>query len=439
MCRSVSPTYPLGEPSALSHGASKDKARSTGAITQEDGVAKLPESFSQLVLNDPLPIGSNLFGGSLTIDDLEIVARQASALLDSGMAHQLVDRGVAPGLIPSSTTGLLEALTRVETVSRQTRASEPIGRVQQAMQAIAAAVPDAPRPLALPTWGTDGSFGGESVAATQAFRSWMGLPQSDEVDDRMAGEMVRVLQEASPYDPWSVFGDVEIPSYQAQRIVHIARSICAASAEHPFSVKVGGKTYTFTKDHFGWEPVDQARLEFPGGVGYGLSRGYWKCNIFGGGVLSLAGCPVPTFPVNDWRHYPRAEKFGDSLAAKRGWTSTTHLDHRDPQDETQALAGPEHDEEIRVLLLDMQPGDIFFADNPGEPGNEGGHARICVRPADPSDPDMAPLFAQASQPAALERRDGMDRLGEGQTLQLWLVRFTGDLPPGARGSARNAS
>ncbi len=94
---------------------------------------------------------------------------------------------------------------------------------------------------------------------------------------------------------------------------------------------------------------------FECGAAYGVgSRAYWKCNIFGGVVLSNAELPVPTFEVTPHRHY-RAERFGDALARKPGWTLVAHLVHRDPADPSRARTGPALDAEFQTLLRRTRP------------------------------------------------------------------------------------
>lgn len=100
------------------------------------------------------------------------------------------------------------------------------------------------------------------------------------------------------------------------------------------------------------------------------------------------------------------------------------LDHRDPDDETQALRGFEQQTDISELLA-ARFGDLLFVDHPGAPGNDGGHCRVCITPADPDDPDLAPRFARASANQARISADGLAKMGDGKELQFWLVRYVG--------------
>lgn len=215
-------------------------------------------------------------------------------------------------------------------------------------------------------------------------------------------------------------------SRAVKRIIEIARGL-AEAAEEPFTIRVGGQTYSYLASHFGVEPAFTGLLKAPGGVAYSVrpAHNYWKCNIFGGTVLALAEVPVPTHSVGRFRHFPRAERFGDALARSRGWKKIFHLDHRDPANTEQALVGEAQNEAIKAMLAAIRPGDVFFADNPGPPGSDGGHTRICIEPAAAGDADVAPLFAQARYPSAMLQRDGMTRVAFGRQIQFWVLRYVG--------------
>ena len=131
---------------------------------------------------------------------------------------------------------------------------------------------------------------------------------------------------------------------------------------------------------------------------------------------------MPTFTAGTYRHFPRAERFGEALAAKPGWQLITHLDHRDPIDPNRAVVSAANDAAIATLLQSVRPGDLLFVDHPGVPGDDGGHTRVCTRAAQDDDPQHAPLFAQARLDAAREERDGLSELRGGRETQFWLLR-----------------
>jgi peptidoglycan hydrolase-like protein with peptidoglycan-binding domain len=305
---------------------------------------------------------------------------------------------------------------------------ELIRLFQRALQAVGARVTGAPRELLLSQWGTDGDLGEETLRAVAALQKWQGhVGTPGRVGSLDAAALVRTLASAHTPDLWAPQPPSQAVSGPARRIVEIARGICQATPERPFSRRVDGRVYSYSAEDFGVMAKRNGTLRAPGGVAYSLSQGreYWKCNIFGGMCLALAEVPVPTFEYapGSPRHFPRAERFGERLAQKPGWKQLFFLDHRDPQNPTQSLTGAQQDSQVRELLLAARPGDMLFVDHPGEPGDEGGHTRVCTEAAAPGDANLAPMFAQARYDKAQEQRDGLDLLAGGRELCFWLLRY----------------
>ena len=258
----------------------------------------------------------------------------------------------------------------------------------------------------------------------------LGLTVDGKVGAKLIRGLVDALEGTQAPDLFEGVDPTALVSAGARRIVQIANAICAAPVDAPYTQRVGGETFSYVARVFGTEAHARGTLSAPGGASYGLRPGteYWKCNIFAGTVIALAELPVSTFRWSSTAtslHFPRAEKFGDRLARLPGWQMVMYLDHRDPDDETQALTGHSQQTDIAEMLLAARPGDLLFVDHPGRPGEDGGHCRVCVAAADPNDADMAPAFAQARHDAARVERDGLRELGDGAELQLWLVRYVG--------------
>jgi hypothetical protein len=373
---------------------------------------------------------------------LRAIAAQASDLLGAGVGALFVADGIPRAAFPaplvgvtlSGHPGFAALLADGRSLATGANDADLVRTCQRALQATAARVPGAPRALALPDFGADGDFGAETTAAVIALQQWrgtggapgvLGPPEARALREALANTAAPDLfaGSAAPQDP------AALPSDSAARLAAIARGICAATGGNPFTRQVRGKTYSYAASHFGETTRFAGRLEAPGGVSYGVRSNapYWKCNIFGGTCIALAGLPVPTHTLsNGVRHFPRAERFGDALKGRPGWKLVRYLDHRDPSDPTIARRGPRETEEVGALLREMVPGDVFFVDHPGEPGNNGGHTRICVEPAGADDPDAAPAFAQARQHAAAIERNGVSYLtGTRGEIQYWLLRYVG--------------
>lgn len=394
----------------------------------------IPPAFAALVATAPLPLDDF---DAQPLQDLPrtallVIARQAAELLGAGTGALLVELGVARDQLRAPLTAAdLAASAAFTAVSRGTRTvargerDQLLGHlIQRALQAVAARVAGAPRSLTLPRWGADGAFGEESVIAVRDLQAWSGLAVTGTVSAAEARVLHGHLAATTPPDLFDAGHEVVALGQGARRIATIAQAIVRATEAAPFAARVDGVRYTCHAVQFGTAPTP-GLLRLPGGVAYNLgSTTYWKCNIFGGAVLSLADLPVPTFEAGRYRHFPRAERFGPALAQKTGWRLVRHLDHRDPANPERATVSEANDRAIAALLDEVRPGDLLFVDHPGPPGDDGGHTRICTRAAQDDDRDHAPLFAQARVDAAREERDGLRDLGRGAETQFWLLRST---------------
>jgi peptidoglycan hydrolase-like protein with peptidoglycan-binding domain len=391
----------------------------------------LPAAFATLVATESLPLDD--FAAQALQDlprpSLLPVARQAAELLGAGVGSLLVELGVDRSAIRAPlTVGDLRvpALAQVRSgravVGPSERDRSRVQLVQRALQAVAARVTDAPPALRLPTWGSDGGYGDETVAAVTALQRWRSLATTGSFGRAELAAVEALLADRPVPDLFDPEHPVPALGKGARRVVAVARAICAATAAAPFTARVDGVRYTCHAAQFGVAPTP-GLLRLPGGVAYGLgARGYWKCNVFGGAVVALADLPVPTFQAGTHRHYPRAERFGEALARKAGWQQVAHLDHRAPTDPNQATVSAANDRAIARLLGQVRPGDLLFVDHPGPPGDDGGHTRVCTRAARSRDPEVAPLFAQARHDQAREERDGLAELAGGRETQFWLLR-----------------
>lgn len=408
-------------------------------------MSKLPARFRDVLDDVPLPL-SAVDGDALehfSAAELRSIARRAADLLGEGTGPLLVSLGLThPEIRAPLTADELPAMPEFaalmageDTLHEGEDQPELVELVQRAMQAVSSRIAGAPAEMRLATWGCDGSFGRETQRALAAFRNWSGpgwtSSPSRELGQSEARKLHELVASAPVPDLWRELPEAsapELPIAAPERIAHIAKAICDAPDDAPYRQRVDGHSYRYAASHFAVKASENGVLTAPGGIGYGLRTyddGYWKCNLFGGVVLSLAELPVPTFSIGRYRHYPRAERFGASLARKRGWKLVRYLDHRDPDDPHSPLIGDMQDAEIGALLRECVVGDLLFVDHPGEPGNNGGHTRVCTDAARISDNDVAPLWAMAAEFRALERRDGMAMLGRGQEMQFWLLRYFG--------------
>lgn len=394
----------------------------------------IPAAFAALVTSARLPLDDLAAQPlqALPLPSLRVIARQAVDLLGAGVGSLLVELRLARADLPAPMTaaeltaapGFADVVAGKKTVGKDSPDRLLARAIQRTLQALAARCPGAPAALILPRWGSDGGFGDESVAALRAWQEWRQVPVTGVFGVADARSMPAMLAATAAPDLFDAGHDVGVLGAGAQRIVAIAQRLVASTPAAPYARRVEGVTFSYHAARFGVAPTP-GLLRAPGGVAYDTSNGpYWKCNIFGGTVLALAELPVPTFEAGRYRHFPRAERFGDALAHRPGWQLVTALDHRDPRDPTIARTGRAQDNQIKALLQSVKAGDLLFVDHPGPPGNDGGHTRVCTRPAQRNDADCAPEFAQARYDMAQVQRNGMAALAGGRELQFWHLRST---------------
>lgn len=397
----------------------------------------LPKFFRDLITR-AVPVTTAAAGqfDRQPAQDLKVIAEQALDLLGPGMGAILERGGVPAAQIAQPMTGArlrgapgIAAIIEGQVLAPKTR-SEAVLPVQRALQALAARTPGADAALRMSNWGADGDFGGETVAAVKAMQARLGLTLDGKIGPELVKGLIDALDKTTAPDLFEGVDPIALVSPGARTLVEVARGICESTPDAEYTRRVGGQTYRYSARVFGTAAHEVGKLQAPGGVSYGLRPGteYWKCNIFAGTVIALAGLPVSSFRWSRTAsslHFPRAERFGPRLAERPGWKMVMELDHRDPEDETRPLVGHAQDTDISEMLLAARPGDLLFVDHPGAPGNDGGHCRVCVAAADPNDPDLAPAFAQASHDKAKISRDGLGKLAGGAELQLWLVRYVG--------------
>jgi peptidoglycan hydrolase-like protein with peptidoglycan-binding domain len=398
----------------------------------------LPTFFRELVAAEPLPLAgfsAAAFQGR-SARELTTIAQQAADLLGAGLGTALVEAGLHRAALPDPITPAylrsqpaFEALLAGAHPLERGAKGEAVQLIQRLLMTLAARVPQAPVALRLPVWGADGVLGAETITAIEAARAHFNLACTGPMGAVDARGLLDALGRSPGPDWFARLPPEARVTAAARRITEIATAITEATEAAPFQTEIDGTAWSFHGPMFGVMAWADGHLRAPGGVSYGLSTrsdGYWKCNIFGGVVITLAGVPNAAFywsTRHRTQHFPLAERFGPRLARLPGWRQVRHLDHRDPNDETQPLQGPAQQDELHALLREVLPGDLLFVDHPGDPGSNGGHTRVCVAAAEPDDPDAAPQFAQARHHAAAIEADGLSELGHGAELQFWLLRF----------------
>ncbi len=175
-------------------------------------------------------------------------------------------------------------------------------------------------------------------------------------------------------------------------------------------------------EHYGvddpWWNLDPNHA-LPANVRIGGLRGRWKCNLFGGNALWLAGFDPPRYGNTGKGDYPHANqwyKWSDKYAKKYG-----NKVHFQMVAEVAPESLPEADRAAAVLavLKQAQPGDFIMVDHPGPGVSDGGHTRIVVS-NEIGEGEGTVTSAMASEASALTRAEGVDAFtGEER---IWILR-----------------
>jgi len=107
-------------------------------------------------------------------------------------------------------------------------------------------------------------------------------------------------------------------------------------------------------------------------------NGVWKCNLFGGNALYVAGFEPPYYGNRGKGEYPNANQFytfSDKYAAQFG-----NKVHFKMVDEVALNGLDEATKKARLIevLRNAQPGDLLMVDHQGTDISDGGHTRVVM-------------------------------------------------------------
>lgn len=164
-----------------------------------------------------------------------------------------------------------------------------------------------------------------------------------------------------------------------------------------------------------WKNLDPNHA-LPANVRLGGLKGRWKCNLFGGNALYLAGFDPPYYGNRGKGEYPNANqwyKFSDKYASRYG--NKVHFEMVAELD-VQSLSGEARRQAIADLLARAEPGDFIMVDHLGDGVSDGGHTRLVTA----NDGSGTVSSAMASYDSALVRAEGVDAYMNEETI--WVLR-----------------
>ncbi len=149
-------------------------------------------------------------------------------------------------------------------------------------------------------------------------------------------------------------------------------------------------------------------------------NGVWKCNLFGGNALYVAGFEPPYYGNRGKGEYPNANQFytfSDKYAAQFG-----NKVHFKMVDEVALNGLDEAAKKARLIevLRNAQPGDLLMVDHQGTDISDGGHTRVVMANDLQADGTGQIHSAQATQAEGAVRGEGLSSFtGEEH---VWILR-----------------
>lgn len=150
--------------------------------------------------------------------------------------------------------------------------------------------------------------------------------------------------------------------------------------------------------------------------------GHYKCNLFLGNTLAVAGFEPPYYGNRGSGEYANANqfyKFSDKYAAQYG--NKVHF-KMVAEVETAGLDSQTVRERVAAALRQAQPGDLILVDHQGDEVSDGGHGRVLLKNDLREDGSGELHAAQAAWAEGTIRREGLSSFtGEEK---VWILRPT---------------
>lgn len=228
--------------------------------------------------------------------------------------------------------------------------------------------------FALPKYGADGGYGGESEQAVRAFQSAYGaefnLDESGKVDKRTATAIEQVLARTN------------VPQLLVDEIGASAPGPKTILAACDFLIKNDGRLYgTRTPfrcrdpEHAQWSERNKQTDASGSYVDVPMNGSGWKCNLAVCTAVYLAGFEPPRYPSGA---YPIAVELYRYTKAVQGRNATKNV-NLELNGQIRNLGDLPRDErkaKLIALLDQAKPGQLLIVDHGDGGGADGGHCRI---------------------------------------------------------------
>ncbi len=255
--------------------------------------------------------------------------------------------------------------------------------------------------IALPNWGADGDYGGETEKAVVAFQTIYGaahgLTPNGEVDDKTA----KLLND--------MVGRTSVPKLLVDEVGAMAPSKKTVLAACDFLLKHDARLYGTQSDWRCRDPkhpqFSDARAETDVSGRYcdvSMNGSGWKCNLALGTALYLAGFEPPRYPSGA---YPIATELFRYTKAIQGRNARDHveLDLKAQVKNLDQMSADERRAKVAALIDQAEPGQLLIVDHGSGGGADGGHCRIIRDVSDWNGGRGTIRCFQASSRAALDK------------------------------------
>lgn len=298
-----------------------------------------------------------------------------------------------------------------------------VSLLQGALQAIASRTGNAH--YVLPKWGADGGFGGETVAAVQAFQRDNNLPVTGEVDPATARKINDALRAT------------EVPELRRieragtpETLVAVAKYLIEMDGDRYGTHAPDGSLMPFRcrdPHHPGW---NRRRVEFDAhgnpysDMPFPRNGSGWKCNLFAGTIMSAAGFEPPRYGRNNANgNYPIAIEMHRFTAEIQGRNSPHNVfDQVAPPLNVSGMSRDDAQRAIGRMLAQARPGDFIFVKHEGEQTADGGHCRLVVDNSNwRADGRGTISCAEARRHEAKIEHHSWNRFYDGEEI-IWLLR-----------------
>ncbi len=255
--------------------------------------------------------------------------------------------------------------------------------------------------IALPNFGADGDFGGETSKAVEKFQARFGAAQGIQPNGEVNQATAKLLD--------TMLRRTAVPKLLIDEVSSMAPSLQSVLAACDHLLKHDGRLYGTQTDwrcrdpqHPQWSESNAVSDASGRYTDVPMNGSGWKCNLAVCTALYLAGFEPPRYPSGA---YPIAAELYRYTKAIQGRNARDHveLDLKAQVRNLDQLSPDERRTQVAALLDQAKPGQLLIVDHGSGGGADGGHCRIIRDVSDWRGGQGTLRCFQASHRAALDK------------------------------------